>query len=38
MLWAIDHPEAIADALRERDRYDKDITEFLKRTNSRWSN
>jgi hypothetical protein len=38
MLWAIEHPEAIADALPERDRYDADIAEFLRRTNSRWSN
>ena len=38
MLWAIDHPEAIADALRERDRYDTDILQFWRRNNSRWSN
>lgn len=38
MLWAIDHPEAVEEALRERDRYSTGIAEFLRRTNSRWSN
>jgi hypothetical protein len=38
MLWAIDHPEAIEEVARDRDRYRADIDSFLRRSSTRWSN
>ena len=37
-LWAVDHPEAIEELARERDRVRADMAEFLRRSNTRWSN
>jgi hypothetical protein len=38
MLWAIDHPDDVADAARERRQQRNPMAEFLKRSPSRWSN